>query len=152
MSDYKKLSRNEYIAVAVAIAVVMGFLSFGNGTTNTTMDSTNVGGNAGALVIEETAPGTGAVAENGKVVSVNYTGTFTNGEVFDSSIPRGEPIEFVLGAGQVIKGWDEGILGMKVGEKRRLTIPSDKAYGPDGFGPIPGEATLIFDVELVGVK
>lgn len=100
----------------------------------------------------EMKAGTGAAAETGKTVSVHYTGWLTNGEKFDSSVDRGEPFEFRLGAGDVIPGWDEGVKGMKVGEKRRLEIPPDQAYGPQGVGPIPPNATLIFEVELLEVK
>jgi len=97
--------------------------------------------------------GKGAVAKAGQSVSVHYTGWLTNGTKFDSSVDRGQPFQFNLGAGQVIKGWDEGVAGMKVGEKRKLTIPSDLGYGPNGAGGvIPPNATLIFDVELLGVQ
>jgi FKBP-type peptidyl-prolyl cis-trans isomerase len=89
----------------------------------------------------------------GKTVRVHYSGKLTNGKVFDSSYTRGEPIEFVLGRGQVIKGWDEGIALMKVGGKATLTIPPELGYGQRGAGGvIPPNATLIFDVELVNVK
>jgi FKBP-type peptidyl-prolyl cis-trans isomerase len=95
----------------------------------------------------------GELAIAGKTVSVHYTGYLENGTVFDSSISRGEPISFPLGQGRVIRGWDEGIALLKVGEKARLLIPSALAYGDRGAGGlIPPGADLIFDVELVGVK
>ena len=107
---------------------------------------------SGLEYVEEKA-GTGAQAQAGKTVKVHYTGKFPDGKVFDSSIPRGEPLEFVLGAGRVIKGWDEGIALMKVGGKAVLTIPPQLAYGERGAGGvIPPNATLVFDVELVEVK
>jgi FKBP-type peptidyl-prolyl cis-trans isomerase FkpA len=108
----------------------------------------------GGLVIEEVQKGSGDLAVKGKTVSVHYTGKLTNGTKFDSSLDRGQPIEFPLGTGMVIKGWDQGIEGMKVGGKRKLTIPPGLAYGERGTpgGPIPPNATLVFDVELVAVK
>lgn len=105
------------------------------------------------LKYEVLKKGKGAVAKAGQTVSVHYTGWLTNGTKFDSSVDRGQPFQFNLGAGQVIKGWDEGVAGMKVGEKRKLTIPSDLGYGANGAGGvIPPNATLIFDVELLGVQ
>ena len=97
--------------------------------------------------------GTGAVAQTGKQVKVDYTGWLTSGRKFDSSVGTGRPFDFMLGASQVIKGWDEGIVGMKVGGKRQLRIPPDLAYGAAGHPPqIPASSTLIFDVRLVDVK
>jgi FKBP-type peptidyl-prolyl cis-trans isomerase len=97
--------------------------------------------------------GTGTEATAKKRVSVHYTGTLTNGTKFDSSRDRNEPFDFVLGAGQVIKGWDEGVAGMKVGGRRTLTIPPEMAYGARGFPPvIPPNSTLVFDIELLDVR
>lgn len=96
--------------------------------------------------------GTGEKAIGGMDVTVHYTGWFTDGKKFDSSVDRDEPFTFHLGSRQVIKGWDEGVAGMEVGGKRRLEIPGDLAYGPSGRASIPPNATLIFDVELLRVK
>ncbi|HWC78315.1 MAG TPA: FKBP-type peptidyl-prolyl cis-trans isomerase [Blastocatellia bacterium] len=97
--------------------------------------------------------GTGVSPEPGQNVTVHYTGTLENGTKFDSSLDRGQPFTFKIGVGQVIKGWDEGVMTMKVGGKRRLTIPPHLGYGQRGAGGvIPPNATLIFDVELLGVK
>lgn len=97
--------------------------------------------------------GNGAVAKSGQTVSVHYTGRLKDGTKFDSSVDRNEPFEFPLGKGAVIKGWDEGVAGMKIGEKRKLTIPADLGYGAAGAGGvIPPNAVLVFDVELLGVK
>jgi peptidylprolyl isomerase len=98
--------------------------------------------------------GKGAMPQQGQRVIVHYTGWLTNGKKFDSSVDRGTPFDFVLGQGQVIKGWDEGVATMRVGGKRQLTIPANLAYGDRGAGggSIPPGATLVFDVELLGVK
>lgn len=105
------------------------------------------------LKIETLAQGTGTEAKNGDKITVNYVGTLEDGTKFDSSIDRGTPFVFTLGAGQVIKGWDEGILRMKVGEKRKLIIPPSLAYGSQGIpGAIPPNATLIFEVDLLKIN
>jgi len=105
------------------------------------------------LKIEVLQEGTGEEAKDGDRVSVHYVGTLENGTKFDSSIDRETPFDFDLGAGQVIKGWDLGVLGMKIGEKRKLTIPSDLAYGDKGIPDvIPPKATLIFEVELLDIN
>ncbi len=105
------------------------------------------------LIIEDLKVGDGTEATDGSIISVHYVGTLTDGSQFDSSRDRGTPFQFTLGAGQVIKGWDEGFAGMKVGGIRKLTIPSDMAYGETGIpGAIPGGATLVFEVELLDVQ
>ena len=168
------LSKKEWIAVAVAIFVVIFFLgarffmaftkqapavsenntalNATSTTENTTQNTNNMNQNTNGLVIKDTVVGTGAVAKSGDLVTVNYTGKFANGKVFDSSIPRGQPFKFTLGVGQVIPGWDQGVAGMKVGGKRSLVIPSSLAYGPNDYAGIPGGSTLYFDVELLGVQ
>jgi FKBP-type peptidyl-prolyl cis-trans isomerase FkpA len=135
----------------VAILPVLAFAQAGNG------GPTKVEGEPktkpGGLEYWEIAPGSGAEATKGKTVSVHYTGWLTSGKKFDSSRDRGQPFNFHLGAGEVIKGWDEGVEGMKIGGKRQLRIPPELGYGARGAGGvIPPNATLIFDVELLGVK
>ncbi|MFA5013211.1 MAG: FKBP-type peptidyl-prolyl cis-trans isomerase [Candidatus Paceibacterota bacterium] len=104
------------------------------------------------LKIEILAQGTGVGAERGDKLTVNYLGTLENGHKFDSSYDRGQPYQFQLGVGQVIDGWDEGLLGMKVGEKRKLTIPPEMGYGARAMNLIPANSTLIFTVELLKIN
>jgi FKBP-type peptidyl-prolyl cis-trans isomerase FkpA len=112
----------------------------------------NTSGMANQLQIEKLVAGNGPAAQKGQIVRVHYTGWLTNGEKFDSSVDRNDPFEFVLGEGQVIAGWDQGVATMRVGDKVNLTIPSDLAYGDDGYpGAIPPKATLVFEVELLAV-
>ncbi|MDP3403019.1 MAG: FKBP-type peptidyl-prolyl cis-trans isomerase [bacterium] len=165
------------IAVALAVVVALGFLALGTPmfssivgptaersmslgtTTNQTpstpsMDLSLAPGEPlpTQLMIADIVVGTGAEATKGSTVTVNYTGALPDGTVFDSSVGRG-PFTFGLGAGQVIRGWDEGVAGMKVGGKRRLVIPADMAYGNQAVGDvIPANATLLFEVELLGVQ
>ncbi|MBS6231382.1 MAG: FKBP-type peptidyl-prolyl cis-trans isomerase [Sutterella wadsworthensis] len=105
------------------------------------------------LIIEDIVEGTGPGVATGDRISVHYTGKFEDGTVFDSSVERGEPIDFTCGVGMVIPGWDQGLIGLKKGGKRRLSIPYALAYGEAGYpGAIPPKADLYFDVELVGIK
>jgi FKBP-type peptidyl-prolyl cis-trans isomerase len=115
-------------------------------TSNYPMETTSDG-----LQIQDISIGTGATAKAGDHVYVNYIGTLTNGTKFDSSYDRGQPIDFVLGVGTVIPGWDQGLLGMKVGGKRQLVIPPSLAYGNQAVGLIPANSTLVFQVELVKI-
>lgn len=105
---------------------------------------------SGKVQIEELQPGTGDAVKNGDSVTVHYTGTLTDGTQFDSSYDR-EPFTFTVGSGSVIQGWDEGIIGMKVGEKRKLTIPPDLGYGSVQQGSIPANSTLLFEIELISI-
>ncbi|OGI47075.1 hypothetical protein A2121_00300 [Candidatus Nomurabacteria bacterium GWB1_40_6] len=114
------------------------------------MATENEGNNANQEV------SSGETAKAGDIVAMNYTGRLQDGTVFDSNVDpkfqHVEPFTFTLGAGQVIAGWDEGIVGMKVGEKKTLVIPPSKAYGPNDYGPIPGNSTLTFEVELLAIN
>lgn len=137
------------IVIVVALAATaIGYLikqRAGNGGTEVTT--------ASGLKYTDLMLGTGATPQKGQTVTVHYTGTLANGKKFDSSLDRGTPADFRIGVGSVIKGWDEGLMTMKVGGKRRLVIPSALGYGPQGRPTdIPGNSTLIFDVELLGVK
>lgn len=104
------------------------------------------------LKIETLKQGSGEEVKKNDVIAVHYTGRLEDGTKFDSSLDRGEPFTFTLGIGQVIKGWDLGVLGMKIGEKRQLTIPPELGYGAGGIGPIPPNATLIFEIELLSIN
>ncbi len=152
----KKLETKEGIAVVVALCVVLGFFVFGSGLlslfstkkTDQTMSTTEDRG----LLKQDRVVGTGDEAVASNIVTVHYVGHFVDGKVFDSSIARGEPLKFVLGSGQVIEGWDKGIVGMRVGGTRLLSVPPEMGYGMNDYGPIPGASTLIFEVQLLKVE
>ncbi len=144
-------------SIAVVVSVIIIFLMVGGvgllkDFTNNNTKEMNQQNSVTNLEMKDLAVGTGEVAVSGKEVTVHYTGVFTDGKKFDSSRDRGIPFTFKLGAGMVIKGWDVGVEGMKVGGKRLLIIPPEFAYGPNDYGPIPGNSTLIFEVELLEVK
>lgn len=115
-------------------------------------DSVDSSGNLKNMVIEDVKIGEGEAVKDGDSVSVHYIGTLQDGSEFDNSKKRGAPFQFEVGASEVIKGWDEGLVGMKVGGQRILVIPPDKAYGENGIGPIPGGATLVFAIELLSIE
>ena len=165
----KKLNRNQWIAVAVAL-VVLALLMFEgsirsfiknftqniNTTLSTDMNSQNTveenpRTSSSGLVVEDIVLGEGLEATLGSTVTVHYTGTLVNGTKFDSSLDRGVPFSFQLGVGYVIVGWDEGVLGMKVGGKRKLVIPPQLGYGSAAGHPLQNE-TLIFEIEVLDVK
>lgn len=153
--------KNRPLTTFVTIAVAFGLLS---GTAATFARPTKVNEQisqvpqgavttASGLKYQDLLVGQGAQPRRGQTVSVHYTGWLPNGQKFDSSVDRGQPFEFQLGAGQVIRGWDEGVASMHIGSKRKLIIPPNLAYGDRGVpGAIPPGSTLIFDVELLGVR
>jgi FKBP-type peptidyl-prolyl cis-trans isomerase FkpA len=141
------------IFISLIILIMFGtagyFLFDSSGNQPQTMDATQIT----ELQKSDTVVGTGVEAVPGKTVAVNYTGYFFDGTKFDSNLDHGgQPFTFTLGAGQVIKGWDEGVAGMKVGGKRHLVIPPSLGYGSQIVGPIPANSVLYFDVELLDVK
>jgi len=154
--------RGFLVFTALIAGLVLGVACGGDNQKTTTPSATPNGPppvsaqptvTASGLKIIEIKAGTGAAAQKGQTVSVHYTGWLADGTKFDSSLDRGQPISFVLGAGQLIPGFDEGAIGMQVGEQRRLIIPPNLAYGAAGRPPvIPANAELTFDIELMSVK
>ncbi|MFH0891058.1 MAG: FKBP-type peptidyl-prolyl cis-trans isomerase [Candidatus Liptonbacteria bacterium] len=135
------------LVVLIIFGQGQGWIGTGSGDKQTAIITQENG-----LIIKDLELGTGAAAEPGNVLLVHYTGTLMNGTQFDSSYQRQEPFRFQLGAGQVIRGWEEGFEGMRVGGKRELTIPPSLGYGPNAVGPIPPDSILKFVVELVKIE
>ena len=159
----EKKNMNIILAVVICVVLVGVLIFFSiNNKVNMAPSNNDINNNVVNNTLTPSIPtstntaGTGEVAKTGDVVSMNYTGRLENGTVFDSNVDpkfnHVQPFEFTLGAGQVIAGWDKGIVGMKVGEKKTLTIPPADGYGANGQGPIPPNSTLIFDVELLAIK
>lgn len=145
------LALSGFLVLVMIVVVYFVFLRPKENQVST--NNAGVTTTASGLQYEDLVTGTGAEAKKGDTVSVHYTGWLTDGTKFDSSVDRNQPFEFQIGAGRVIKGWDEGVAGMKIGGKRKLTIPSELGYGTRGAGGvIPPNATLIFEVELLAIK
>lgn len=150
----KKLSKREAIAVFVGMGLLAYLLFSGplmNLFNNPVLDTETTMNNAG-FVAEDLTVGEGELAQAGDRITAHYVGRLMNGQVFDSSVDSNTPISFVLGSGQVIRGWDEGLVGMRAGGKRVLTIAPEYAYGANAIGAIPPNSTLIFEVELLDVE
>ena len=150
----KKLETKEWIAVFIAIFVIGFFFIFGQGLISifTNNETAIFMPQSQDVLIDDVLIGGGETANSGDRITVHYTGRFVDGQVFDSSVDRGEPFQFVLGVGNVIEGWDKGITGMRVGGKRTISIPPELGYGMNDYGIIPGGSTLIFEIELLKVE
>lgn len=164
------LNKNEKVAVFVAVIVALGFLFLSYSLFTRDSEDGLLGGllnlrvdtesqdvqdadmTTEGLIMEDVKVGEGQEAVNGALITVHYVGTLEDGTTFDSSVERGQPFQFVLGAGQVIQGWEKGFVGMKVGGVRRLVIAPQLAYGDTQVGPIPAGSTLTFQVELLDVQ
>jgi len=147
-------SKTQLASLVGGVVVVNGD-SGSDATTalkNALLDSVGPTGILEKLVINDVVFGTGEAVKSGDSVTVNYIGTLQDGQEFDNSFKRGTPFTFTVGAGKVIKGWEEGLLGMKVGGKRILVVPAEMGYGAKGYGPIPGGASLVFAIDLVVIK
>ncbi len=122
------------------------------GIADAFVSASNDAGKLEKLIVNDIEIGEGRTVKKNDKISVHYIGTFQDGRTFDNSYERGIPFVFTVGSGKVIKGWDDGVVGMKVGGKRILVIPGDLAYGNDGYGPIPPNTTLVFAIELLEIK
>lgn len=141
------------VATTESAVVVVGEGEDVNGLrANAIREAADAKGNLNKMVIDDIKLGEGVEVANGDTVEVHYVGTLQNGQEFDSSRKRGESFTFTVGDGMVIDGWEKGLLGMKVGGQRILVVPPNMGYGDQGIGPIPGNATLVFSIELLSIK
>jgi len=154
-SSFLSTTNNETKLASVASSVVVveeNTTDYNVALRNAILDAANPVGTIEKLVVDDVVIGTGMAVETDDTIVVDYIGTLQNGEEFDNSFKRGAPFTFTVGDGKVIKGLEEGVVGMKVGGKRILVIPSDMGYGAKGYGPIPGGATLVFAIDLIEIK
>lgn len=150
----RHLNKNQWVAVSASFAL-LAYLLFASpimNLFNPPADNSEAQTLQTGIVIEDIEGGEGLVAESGDTLTVHYVGTLSDGRVFDSSLDRNIPFSFTLGTGEVIRGWDDGFSGMRVGGKRRLIVAPDYGYGPLGVGTIPPNSTLIFEVELLNIE
>ncbi len=150
----KNLNKNQWIAV-ISGMVLLGYMLFSEpimNLFNLSTDSSDNRAEESSLVVEDVLVGSGTTVEAGDTLTVHYVGTLPDGKVFDSSLDRNMPYTFRLGVGAVIRGWDEGLVGMRVGGRRLLAIPPEYGYGAQAVGSIPSNSTLIFQVELLDVQ
>lgn len=151
--DFSNLDDPQSAALVTSdVVVVNGSEDSRSAQRDALLAATNNAGKLERMVIDDVKIGTGEEVQEGDVVSVHYAGRLQDGTEFDNSRSRGSAFEFQVGGGQVIKGWEEGLIGMKVGGERILVIPPEKGYGAAGIGPIPGGATLVFSIELLEIK
>ncbi len=150
----RNLEKKEWVAVVVSIFIVGFFFMFGPAIMSVFRgDNQNLSLSSGPeLEVQEVLIGGGKMAIAGSRVTLHYTARFTDGQILASSIIQGEPVQFVLGVGQVIEGWDKGIVNMREGGKRMITVPPEMGYGFIDYGPVPAGSTLIFEIDLLKVE
>ncbi len=151
----KNLNKNQWLAVSISLTMLAYLLFAGPVTSlfnNPLAEVSDAQVSSTGLGVKEITLGSGPLAEPGDILTVHYVGTLEDGRVFDSSLGGDTPFSFTIGAGQVIRGWDEGLIGMRVGGRRLLTISPDYGYGGQGVGSIPPNSILIFQVDLLNVQ
>jgi hypothetical protein len=151
-SELALLGKNSQVASPSGVVVVGSGEDVTRERTDALLEAIDGNGDLSRMVIDDVKMGEGAEVAVGDTVNVHYVGSLPDGTEFDNSRKRGQTFRFTVGAGQVIAGWEEGLVGMKAGGQRILIVPPEKAYGPDGVGPIPGNATLVFAIDLVTIE